>query len=426
MVGAEDQMQSRKPVKVGIIGLGVRGVYSVARLMAQDYPNTHFEIAALCDRNPKRIEETVELLKPVYYDHGVNHVPKAYINGLDLIQDPDVEMVVITSITDTHKEFAIQALRTGKKVYCDKPLAQNAEDAVEIMEVEAEAENPMIMGFTRRYEASWLKAYQLLSDGLIGNLIMIQVRNIIPYYRYLTAWWRRREWSGGALNDKGCHLFDVFNWFTGSNAVKVHGWGGRAVVEPDPDAPWRCSECDRDCPYRRRSYQTGVPLALDMMTHDGASWLSEYEEKHMDDVCVYQPGSDLYHNGGIQFLYENGVIASFFYSIFGPEAEDQETLELVGTKGRIILTRHTGQVDLVTDYGKITQVFDCRDEHFYDSHFGADMALVKELRAFVDGAPPKVSARAGLEATRMVMAAFESMDNDGKIVEIKDIPDARI
>lgn len=419
-------MQSKKLVKVGIIGLGVRGVYSIARLIAQDYPNTQFEITALCDRNPQRIDETVELLRPIYQDHGADLTPKTYTNGHDLIADPEVDLVVITSITDTHREFALPALESGKKVYCDKPLAQNVEDAIAIVEAETQASNPLIMGFTRRYETAWLKAYALLNEGVIGNLIMIQVRNIIPYYRYLTAWWRRREWSGGALNDKGCHLFDVFNWFTGSKAIKVHGWGGRSVVTPDPDAPRRCAECDRECPYRRRSYQSGAPTALDMMVHDGPSWLTEDEEKFMDDVCVYQPGSDLYHNGAIQFLYQNGVIASYFYTIFGPEASDQETLELVGTKGRIILNRHTGHVDVVTDYGATHQEFDCRDENFYDSHFGADMALVKELRRFTDGALPKVSAGAGLEATRMVMGAFKSMDNGGSTVQMSEIPNARI
>ena len=146
----------------------------------------------------------------------------------------------------------------------------------------------------------------------------------------------------------------------------------------------------------------------------------------MDDVCVYKPGSDLYHNGSIQFLYQNGVIASYFYSIFGPEAEDQETMELVGSKGRIILTRHTGHLDLVPEYGEVHEEYDCRNENFYDSHFGADMELIKEIRRFCDGTPPAVSARAGLEATRMVMGAFQSMDSGGTTVEMKEVPDARL
>ncbi len=173
--------------------------------------------------------------------------PACTRGGTDLIDDPAVDLIVITSITDTHRQYAVPALRSGKKVYCDKPLAQNAEDAVAIVEAEAEAENRLIMGFTRRYEAPWRRAFGLLAEGTIGDLTMILIRDIIPYHRYLQAWWRRREWSGGALSDKGSHLFDVFNWFTQSRAVRAHGFGGRSVVEPDPLAPPRCTQGARAC-----------------------------------------------------------------------------------------------------------------------------------------------------------------------------------
>ena len=416
-------MKHRRPINVGIIGLGVRGLYSIARPMAETFPETQFNITALCDRNPQRMVEAEALLQPLYAAHGVQIMPKLYKNGQDLIQDDNVDLVVITSITDTHREFAVPALHAGKKVYCDKPLAQDVADAIAIVEAETQTQNPLIMGFTRRYETAWLKAYELLNAGAIGKLAMLQVRNIIPYHRYLTAWWRRREWSGGALNDKGCHLFDVFNWFTQSHAVSVHGFGGRSMIQPDPDAPARCSECVRECPFRRR--QGNMPAAAtapDMLMHTEPSWMQEVEEKYMDDVCVYAPGADLYHNGNIHFAYENGVIASYFYTIFGPEADDQETLELVGSKGRLILTRHTGKLDLVTDYGKRHEIHDCRDENFADTHFGADIALVQELRRFCEGAPPTVSARAGLEATRMVDASFRSMDAGGITVAMTDVP----
>ena len=337
-----------------------------------------------------------------------------------LIAAPEVDLVLITSITDSHRQYAVPALHSGKKVYCDKPLAQNAEDAAAIVEAEQTAGNPLIMGFTRRYEVPWRKAYALLQEGAIGALTMIQVRDIIPYHRYLTAWWRRRKWSGGALNDKGCHLFDAFNWFIGDRAVKVHGFGGKSVIQPDPSAPARCQECERDCPYRRRG---GVIPAFDLLPHFGESWLAEEQEEFMDDVCVYAPGADIYHNASIHFQYQNGVIANFFYDIFGPKSQDQETMELVGTTGRIILTRHSGSLDIVSQHGEVQETIDCRDENFQEAlHFGADVALIQELREFCDGAPPRVSARAGLEATRMVMAAQKSMDYGGVTVDMKEIP----
>ena len=133
----------------------------------------------------------------------------------------------------------------------------------------------------------------------------------------------------------------------------------------------------------------------------------------MDDVCVYALGTDLYHNGSIQFRYQNGVIASYFYSIFGPQADDQETMELVGTTGRLRLVRHTGMLDVVRDRGAEREVLDLRQTGFGGSHFGADAELIRELRRFYDGAPPLVSARCGLEATRMVMAALRKMSRIG-------------
>jgi predicted dehydrogenase len=333
-----------------------------------------------------------------------------------------VDLVLIASITDSHRQYAVPALRSGKKVYCDKPLAQNAVEAAAIVEAERATGNALIMGFTRRYETPWRRAYELLQEGAIGDLAMIQVRDVIPYHRYLTAWWRRRAWSGGALNDKGSHLFDVFNWFSGSRAAQVHGWGGRSMLPAEPSAPQRCSACGRECPFRRRPQ--GDP-GVGYRPHYGRSWLNETEEKHMDDVCVYAPGADVYHNGSIQFRYENGVIASYFYSIFGPNADDQETMELVGTTGRIRLVRHTGTLDVVRERGAEHEVLDLRDEGFGGSHFGADVELIRELRRFYDGAPPLVSARSGLEATRMVVAALRSMDQGGVVVSMDEIANVK-
>jgi predicted dehydrogenase len=164
---------------------------------------------------------------------------------------------------------------------------------------------------------------------------------------------------------------------------------------------------------------------LGFRPHYGRSWLEEREEKYMDDVCVYAPGADLYHNGSIQFRYQNGVIADYFFSFFGPDADDQETMELVGTTGRIRLIRHTGVLDVVRERGAERESIDCRDAGFEGSHFGADVEVIRELRRFADGAPPLVPARCGLEATRMVEGALRSMDGGGALVSMDEIADVR-
>jgi hypothetical protein len=90
------------------------------------------------------------------------------------------------------------------------------------------------------------------------------------------------------------------------------------------------------------------------------------------------------------------------------------------------LTRKTGTLDVISDHGRAHQVIDCRDEDFGGTHFGADVALIREMRRFYDGEPPTVSARAGLEATRIVMAALRSMDRGGVTVEMSEIADAGV
>ena len=196
------------------------------------------------------------------------------------------------------------------------------------------------------------------------------------------------------------------------------------MIEVDHAAPRRCHQCDRDCRYRRRSATTQATIGEEFAAHDGPSWLSETEEKYIDDGCVYAPGSDLYHNGSIQFAYVNGVIESYFYTILSPPSLEEETFELIGTSGRIVLNRSTGHLDVTSDYGETHAIIDCRGKNFNESHFGADAALAAELRRFSDGAPPAVSAASGLEATRMVEAALTSMDQGGIQINMKDLPNA--
>lgn len=122
-------MTSDGMIGVGIIGLGSRGAYAVGRNMVNTCWETGFRITALCDRNVDRMAEVCTALLHLYKAQDVVADPQCYADGLDLIAAPEVDLVMVTSITDTHRQFAVPALKSGKKVYCDKPLAQNLEDA---------------------------------------------------------------------------------------------------------------------------------------------------------------------------------------------------------------------------------------------------------------------------------------------------------
>lgn len=320
---------------------------------------------------------------------------------------------MVTGPQCMHRQAAVPALESGKKTFSEKPLAHTLEDAIAIVEAEAKSPGPMMVGFTRRYEASYRKAFELLEDGAIGELHMMKMRGVISNCNYFHKFYRKREWSGDVLNEKCGHHFDVFNWFARARAARVSGFGGQRVFKPDPTKPARCIECDIECPYRVPGVQP---------SREGES-----EQYYRNDTCVWAPGADINDHATINVQYENGVLATLFFCIFGPRWKDEETFELVGTKGRIILDRHAGSVHVVTDYGDTEETINvCKRWGGEFGHFGADDRNVKDMSEWARGAKPIVSAMAGYEAIRIAMAAIRSVDNNGELIDLSQTPEPQV
>lgn len=408
-------------LRVGIIGTGSRGITCIGRQIAEQSKELDITITAFCNRTESRMKiARDELNELAVASRNPPFSIRFHATAQELIDDPEVDLIIITSPTAAHAEATIPALRSGKKVYLDKPIAHTLEDSIAIRNAEVEAGNPMIMGFTRRYETPWLKLHEIVSSGKIGDLKMMLIRAVLPYSFYFQTWHRTRAVSGGALNDKGSHYTDVFNWFVGdAKATQVNAFGGRNVFIEEEDAPEFCSVCDRDCPYRASE---AMPDTQDQMK--GAvdrSYETETDPLKRKDNCVYKSGADIFDHASIHYQYNNGVVANIFYNVYGPQADDEETLELVGTKGRIILTRLRGEIDIVTDYGeKSHEVIECKSEDFETSHFGADRKLVQKIAAFGRGEQSTVDGAYGLEATRMILAAMKSIDEGGVTVDLEN------
>lgn len=402
-----------KEIGVGIVGAGVRGVYCLGQAIAMLNGETRLFVSGVYDSLENRAEEAREYLEKLYSDQGQHRAIHVHQEYREMLEDEQCRIVMVTNFTSRHRAYAVEALAAGKKVYLDKPISVTREDAAAI--VDAARKNPLIMGFTRRYEKSWIKAKGLLDSGIIGPLQMMQINSVVPYQRYLQTWHRRRELSGGVLNDKNSHHFDVFNWMAGEYPGFLTAIGGRSSVFPvDENAPESCRVCDRECPYRRDPHKISdgaFVLQLD-------SWNKADNEIDRIDTCVYAPGADIVDHALVSLAYPSGVKAALFFSIFGPDSQDQETLLLVGEKGKIVVNRHEGKVTLHSEFGRKVESFDCRDGEFDTSHFGADRNLIRALQSFYDGKVPVASAIDGYVSLETVLAAQESIQNSGQPVKI--------
>ena len=132
--------------------------------------------------------------------------------------DPSINAVVITTRHDSHASLVCKALRAGKHVFVEKPLALRLDEIVEIQQAHAEARaaggTPIVMvGFNRRFASQVQRIHQLLR-GVTGpkSFIMTVNAGAIP----AEHWTQDRQSGGGRIVGEGCHFIDLIRFLAGS------------------------------------------------------------------------------------------------------------------------------------------------------------------------------------------------------------------
>ena len=113
--------------------------------------------------------------------YAVTHdVARWYTDAQQLIDDPDVNAIYVATPPLSHATFAIMAMKAGKPVYVEKPLAASYEDCARINSVSERTGVPCFVAYYRRYLPYFLRVKQIVDDGLIGRVMNVQVRFAVP------------------------------------------------------------------------------------------------------------------------------------------------------------------------------------------------------------------------------------------------------
>jgi len=150
-------------------------------------------------------------------------IPTAHSSYEALLADPDVDAVYLPLPNHLHPEWAIAALRAGKHVLCEKPLAMSSAEARRMGEA-AEATGMHLMeAFMYRLHPSWVAVRELVASGRIGRLVAIQ-----SWFSYFnddpTNIRNIRDAGGGALYDIGCYCVNLSRTLFGSEPSRVDGF----------------------------------------------------------------------------------------------------------------------------------------------------------------------------------------------------------
>ena len=153
-------------------------------------------------------------------------VPKSASTYDELLGDPDVEGVIITTPNDTHREVITAALEAGKAVYTDKPIAQTLEDALEIKRVVEKTGGVFAVGHSARRLSGNRVMKQWIDDGTLGGVSMVEANFSNERGLELTpeTWrWYLSKTPGGPLIQLGVHHADNLQYLLGPvKAVSAH------------------------------------------------------------------------------------------------------------------------------------------------------------------------------------------------------------
>ena len=188
-----------KTIKVGIIGSG--GISSMHIEGYQKCPNV--EVIATCDVIAERAKAQAERF----------NIPQCFTSAGRLLRLKDVDAVSVCTPNIDHKRSTIKALRAGKHVLCEKPMAMNAREARQMIDAARKARRKLMIAYNNRFRADARFLKKTIDGGAIGK--PYYARSLSIRRRGVPSWGvfgQKKLQGGGPLIDIGVHAIDM-TWY---------------------------------------------------------------------------------------------------------------------------------------------------------------------------------------------------------------------
>jgi UDP-N-acetylglucosamine 3-dehydrogenase len=187
------------------------------------------DLAALSTRRPERLAEIADR----------HDVKRRYTDYRELLADPSVDAVSITTHIDDHRDIAVDALGSGKHVLLEKPMAPTVADCDTILEAAAGASGLFMVGHICRFDPRVTRAKEAIDEGRIGKIISMHAR------RNLSKTIGRMVLDKiSALMGDGIHDADLMLWFSGARPLGVYAQEVHPGECKYPDGGWAMSRLD--------------------------------------------------------------------------------------------------------------------------------------------------------------------------------------
>ncbi|UKK47404.1 Gfo/Idh/MocA family oxidoreductase [Prevotella sp. E9-3] len=145
-----------------------------------------------------------------------HNIPRWYTDAQELIDDPEVNAIYVATPPSSHATFAIMAMKAGKPVYVEKPLAASYDECARVNRISEQTGVPCFVAYYRRYLPYFQKVKEIVNQGIIGEVINVQVRFAVPPRELDYAHAENLPWrlqpdiaGGGYFYDLAPHQLDL-------------------------------------------------------------------------------------------------------------------------------------------------------------------------------------------------------------------------
>lgn len=372
--------------------IGLVGVEHRARIAENWDKDDRAKIVAGADVNDVFIDRFREK-----YEKNDPFVTKDY---RELVERDDIDAVGVFTPDDLHYAPTVAALKAGKHVFVEKPMAVRTEHCDEMIEAWQESGQHLMVGMNMRYTDAYLTLKQIMDSGELGDIKAVWVRHFVGFggFAYFHDYRANSKRSTGLLLQKASHDIDMIHFLTGRYTKRVCAMGALDYFGGDKPDDLVCEECDEKetCP--------------------------EFSTREFKTMCCFRQGVDI-EDHSMLLLDLGDVRASYVQCHYAPETT--RNYLAIGTKGMAELSDNT--ISVKTQKANKTKA---RADSLFATatyeigpttggHGGADPKLCKAfLDLVLDGKKAVTTPEAGRMTVAVGCAATYSIRNGNVPIDI--------
>jgi len=287
------------PVRVAVVGLGYWGPNLVRNLQA--LPGADLQM--ICDQNAQRLDQITRRYP----------TSRTTVDYADVLEDDGIEAVVIATPIGTHYRLADAALRAGKHVFVEKPLAASSADAQALADTAAEGGLVLLPGHTFLYSPPVLKIRDLIREGALGDIYFVSTSRVNLGLHQTDA---------SVVWDLGPHDFSILQFWLEETPTMVSAISRNCIMPGTPDVMFINLEYASET-IAQVELSWLAPSKLRRTTIVGSEAMVVYDDTSNEPVRVFDSGVSLPDPesfGEYRLSYRTGDIVSPRISVAEPLA----------------------------------------------------------------------------------------------------------